>query len=74
MSYTPFKQMEAKLAQRPGVTDPAGLAASIAAKKYGRDAVQKAAAHGTSLRHAKPKKHARHDKRHKLIEGFLHGR
>ena len=74
MSYTPFKEMEAKLAARPGVTDPAALAASIARKKYGNKAVQHAAATGHSLRHAKPKPKRKKDHRHQMIEGFLHGR
>lgn len=52
--YEPFKQMTADLADKPGVTNPAGLSAFIAAKKYGRPALQQAAATGHSLRHAKP--------------------
>jgi hypothetical protein len=50
MSYTPFKKMEAKLASRPGVTDPAALAATIARRKYGAKAVAHASATGTSLK------------------------
>lgn len=66
MSYTPFKQMEAKLANRPGVTNPAALSAFIAKKKYGKEAVQHAAATGTSLRgHKKKGKH------HAQIEKFV---
>lgn len=55
MSYTPFAKMTAQLAEKPGVSNPAGLAASIAAKKYGRPALEQAAAKGTSLK-GKPKK------------------
>lgn len=50
MSYTPFKKMTKKLAARPGVYDPAGLSAYLARKKYGKQAVQRAAAHGSSLK------------------------
>jgi hypothetical protein len=53
MSYLPFKKMEAKLAHKPGVTDPGALAAAIANRKYGKRAVQTAAKSGTSLRHHK---------------------
>jgi hypothetical protein len=58
MSYTPFKQMEAKLASKPGVTNPAALSAYLAKKKYGAKAVQTAAKNGTSLRKKKRKSKA----------------
>jgi hypothetical protein len=69
MSYTPFKVMEKKLAAKPGVTNPSGLAAYIARKKYGNAQLEAAAKGHHSLRHAKPKgKHhaqiARFVKRH----------
>jgi hypothetical protein len=67
VSYTPFKKMEAKLAHRPGVTNPAGLAAAIARSKYGNKAVQQAAASGSSLRGHKV---IRHGKRHKMLSQF----
>lgn len=57
MSYTSFKAMEHKLAGRPGVTNPAGLAATIARNKYGAKAVEHAAKTGTSLRGTPTKRH-----------------
>ena len=39
-----FQALKDKLAQRPGVTDPAGLAAAIGRKKLGKSAFQKLAA------------------------------
>jgi hypothetical protein len=41
-----FNQLKAKLAKRPGVTDPGGLAASIGRKKFGPKNMAKAAAIG----------------------------
>ena len=69
MSYTPFKQMEAKLAHRPGVSDPAGLAAFIARRKYGNKAVQHAAASGKSLRGHRPLSKAQHKKVARFVRG-----
>lgn len=68
MSYTSFSKMKAELADKPGVTNPGGLAATLARRKYGSKAVQHAAS-GTSLR-GKP------TKRHEMIAGFVkrHGR
>lgn len=70
MSYTPFKQMEAKLAHRPGVTNPGALAAFIARKKYGKKAVQHAAKTGTSLRGH----HQLSKAQHKKVAQFVRGR
>jgi hypothetical protein len=66
MSYTPFKQMEAKLAKKPGVTDPAALSAFIARKKYGNAQLEAAAKGHHSLRHAKKK-----GKHHAQIAKFV---
>jgi hypothetical protein len=68
VSYTPFREMEAKLAKRPGVTNPAGLARFIGARKYGAAKFNHAAATGHSLRHAKPLKKGKH---HKQIAAFV---
>ena len=43
-----FDQLAAKLAQRPGVTDPRGLAAKIGRSKWGGSTMAKAAAKGVS--------------------------
>lgn len=43
-----FDQLAAKLAGRPGVTDPKGLAAAIGRKKYGEPTMAKASAKGVS--------------------------
>lgn len=67
MSYMPFDKMKAELAQRPGVTNPAGLAATLANRKYGEKAVQHAAKTGHSLR---GHKQIRHGKRHKMLAQF----
>lgn len=66
MSYTPFNEMKAKLAGRPGVTNPGALAAYIGRKKYGKAQFDHAAATGHSLRHAKPK-----GKHHAQIAKFV---
>lgn len=66
MSYTSFGKMKAELARKPGVSDPGGLAASIARRKYGSRAVEHAAATGTSLR-GKPSVHGA---RRKMLAGF----
>lgn len=41
-----FDRLASKLAHRPGVTDPKGLAASIGRAKYGAKTMSKAAAQG----------------------------
>lgn len=41
-----FAALERKLAARPGVTDPAALAAAIGRKKLGKRRFQHLAAHG----------------------------
>lgn len=41
-----FHQLESALARRPGVTDPAALAASIGRKKYGTARFAKLSAKG----------------------------
>ena len=41
-----FRALESKLASRPGVTNPAALAASIGRKKLGKARFQKLAAAG----------------------------
>lgn len=66
MSYVGFDKLKGELAQRPGVKNPAALAAYIGAKKYGAGAMHKAAGKGTSLRGHKPV----NAKRHAMIERF----
>jgi len=56
MAYTGFAALKAKLASRPGVTDPGGLAYTIGKKKFGKKKMAQAAASGTSLKGAKPLK------------------
>jgi hypothetical protein len=68
MSYTPFAQMKAELAKKPGVTNPGGLAAYIGRRKFGAAKFDKAAATGHSLRNAKPLKKGKH---HKQIAAFV---
>lgn len=68
MSYTPFKTMEKKLAGKPGVTDPAGLAAFIARRAYGNKALETAAKNHTSLRGHKKLHKGKH---HKQIAAFV---
>lgn len=41
-----FDQLAAKLANKPGVSNPRGLAYAIGAKKYGASTMGKAAARG----------------------------
>lgn len=41
-----FDQLAAKLAGKPGITDPKGLAASIGRKKFGAATFNQAAAQG----------------------------
>lgn len=47
MAESKFNQLKNKLAKRPGVTNPAGLAAAIGRKKFGAAKMAKAAATGT---------------------------
>jgi hypothetical protein len=49
-TYVGFLKLKRELASKPGVTNPAGLAASIGVKKYGRKAMQQHAAKGESFR------------------------
>lgn len=58
MAMSPFDQLAAKLAGRPGVTDPRALAAAIGRKKYGVATMQKAAARGVSAKSVARKKRA----------------
>jgi hypothetical protein len=48
--YTGFDRLKGEMAKRPGVKDPAGLAAVIGAKKYGKRRFQQHAARGESFR------------------------
>jgi len=41
-----FSQLSAELAKRPGVTNPAGLAAYIGRKKYGKKKFQSLSSRG----------------------------
>ena len=45
-----FDQLAAKLAARPGVTNPRALAAAIGRKKYGASTMAQAAAKGVSAK------------------------
>jgi hypothetical protein len=46
-----FASLEHKLAGQPGVTNPAGLAASIGRAKYGGHKMAEMSHHGTSAAH-----------------------
>lgn len=48
-----FEQLKKKLAKRPGVTNPGGLAAAIGRKRYGAAIMKKAAAQGRSAQSVK---------------------
>ena len=50
-----FDKLAAKLASRPGVSDPRGLAAAIGRKKYGASTMAKAAARGVPAASVKKK-------------------
>jgi hypothetical protein len=50
----PFQVLASKLADKPGVTDPKALAASIGRKKYGAKRFNKAAAKGVPVKSVKP--------------------
>ena len=41
-----FKKLEGKLAKKPGITNPAGLAAKIGREKYGKEQFGKMAERG----------------------------
>jgi hypothetical protein len=45
-SVSNFDKLASKLAQRPGVSNPRGLAAAIGRKKYGASTMAKASARG----------------------------
>ena len=49
MAYEGFKAVEASAA-KSGARNPAAVAAAVGTKKYGRKAMQKAAASGKSLK------------------------
>lgn len=76
MSYQSFQSMESKMAGRPGVTNPAGLAAYIARRKYGNKALEQHAKSGTSMRNVKPLKKGKGKKsaRHQAIDRYLSAR
>ncbi len=54
--YIGFDKLKGELANKPGVTNPGGLAAVIGARKYGAKKMHKAAAGGYSLRKAAAKR------------------
>lgn len=57
-----FNKLAAQLAQRPGVTNPRGLAYAIGARKYGKAEMQRRAAKGRhkhALARAAAGRHAR---------------
>lgn len=56
MSYVGFKKLEGKIAASGKVRNPAAVAASIGAKKYGRKKFQAAAAKGKKMKGVKPLK------------------
>jgi len=45
-----FDKLESSLAGRPGVRDPAALAAAIGRKRYGKKRFNKLAAHGRKVK------------------------
>lgn len=49
MAYMGFDALKGKLAGKPGVKNPGGLAAKIGRDKYGKGKFQKAAAEGESM-------------------------
>lgn len=51
-----FDKLAAKLAQRPGVSNPRALAAAIGRKKYGEPTMAKASAQGVSAQSIAKKK------------------
>lgn len=51
MAYIGFTALKNKLADRPGVTNPAALAASIGRKKYGSKAMARASSLGRKKGH-----------------------
>lgn len=50
--YIGFGKLKAELADRPGVTDPAALAAAIGRRKYGKGKYQSYAARGKNMKGA----------------------
>ena len=48
MAASNFEKLASKLADRPGVTNPRGLAYAIGARKYGASNMARAAAKGVS--------------------------
>ena len=56
MAYMGFKKLKAALAKKGGARDAGAIAASISRKKYGKEATQKHAAAGTSMKTEKHKK------------------
>ena len=48
-TYVGFLKLKRQLASKPGVNDPAALAASIGNRKYGRTAMRQHAAAGKSF-------------------------
>jgi len=49
MAYMGFDRLSAKLAKKPGISNPKGLAAKIGRSKYGATKFNKAAAAGKKL-------------------------
>jgi hypothetical protein len=52
-AYMGFNKLKGKLSNKEGVSDPAGLAAAIGRKKYGKQAFQNAAAKNKKMKKAK---------------------
>lgn len=65
MAESKFKRLEGKLARRPGVTDPAALAAYIGDKKFGAKAMGEKSAASRKERERKKRDSRLHSrKRH----------
>lgn len=62
MGVSAFDQLQAKLAARPGVTNPGALAAFIGNKKYGSPTMHRAAAQHESVKAVLRKRRASHGK------------
>lgn len=71
-SYIGFDQLKSQLAHRPGVTNPAGLAAAVGRRKYGAPAMRHAAKTGHSLKGHRPAK--KRSGREEKIAMFVRGR
>ncbi len=54
--YVGFKKLKSKLASKPGITSPGGLAAAIGRKKYGKEKFQSAASKDKTLKEKQKKK------------------